>query len=335
MSESGDDTITTTTTRTIIGNNTTTGDNSNSKPVPPDICRMNIDKYLERINCSNLRDNTLQSLSKLQRNHLINVPFENLDIHLGKKIDCFDLEKIYEKVIVKKRGGFCFELNSLFAWLLGQLAFKYDFIGCSVYSMQTRDWSPWLSHMALLVHLNSETSYLTDVGFTRNFRTPLKLKPDQIQTDATGFYKIVKNADATDDSFIVLRCIKQIFNPVNPADALLVNGVVNPTVDSVDWKPLYKFKRMPRKLDDFLEIATFVQTIEYPRFFYNSITAIHTTYSVLTLRGFDLCETSFFDSVQKTSTHSQLTRSEVFEALKNIYGIYIDAEFEPRQSDLF
>ena len=304
---------------------------------------MNIDKYLERINCSNLRDNTLQSLSKLQRNHVINVPFENLDIHLGKHIDCFDLEKIYEKVVVKKRGGFCFELNSLFAWLLGQLAFKYDFIGCSVYSLQTCAWSPWLSHVALLVHLNSETSYLTDVGFTRNFRTPLKFKLDQIQTDATGFYKIVRNADDTDESFIILRCIKQIFN-VPTVDAYNGSsgggsggGEVNhpPGGVDADWKPLYKFKKMPRKLEDFREMANFVQTIEFPRFFYNSITAIHTTYSVLTLRGFDLCETSFFDSVQKTSTHSKLTRSEVFEALKNIYGLYIDAEFEPRQSDLF
>jgi N-hydroxyarylamine O-acetyltransferase len=78
---------------------------------------MDVDEYLKRINSLNLKETSVQNLFRLQQNHLLNIPFENLDVHLNKKIEC-NLEKLYEKIIVKKRGGFCCELNYLFLWLL-------------------------------------------------------------------------------------------------------------------------------------------------------------------------------------------------------------------------
>jgi N-hydroxyarylamine O-acetyltransferase len=65
---------------------------------------MNVDDYLNRINSLNFKENSVQNLFRLQQNHLLNVPFENLDVHLNKKVKC-NLEELYEKVIVKKRGG--------------------------------------------------------------------------------------------------------------------------------------------------------------------------------------------------------------------------------------
>ena len=65
---------------------------------------MNVDEYLKRINSLNLKENSVQNLFRLQQNHLLNVQFENLNIHLSKIKDC-SLENIYEIVIVNKRGG--------------------------------------------------------------------------------------------------------------------------------------------------------------------------------------------------------------------------------------
>ena len=83
---------------------------------------MNVDDYLNRINSLNFRENSVQNLFRLQQNHLLNVPFENLDVHLNKKVKC-SLEELYEKVIVKKRGGKCLSfsfccLNFFFYYLI-------------------------------------------------------------------------------------------------------------------------------------------------------------------------------------------------------------------------
>ncbi len=74
---------------------------------------MNKNEYLRRIGIEeNEIAPTLENLKLLQRQHLLNVPFENLDIHWKRPI-LLDTDKFYEKIIGKKRGGFCYELNGL------------------------------------------------------------------------------------------------------------------------------------------------------------------------------------------------------------------------------
>jgi N-hydroxyarylamine O-acetyltransferase len=84
---------------------------------------MNLNSYLKRIKISQLEKPDLSFLSKLQEQHLLTVPFENLDIHEGKKI-VLEENRIFEKIVVNKRGGFCYELNGLFCWLLRSLNFS-------------------------------------------------------------------------------------------------------------------------------------------------------------------------------------------------------------------
>lgn len=79
---------------------------------------LNETKYLERIKYEDQLSISLEVLNKLQKSHLQNIPFENLDIHTGKKIE---LENTYDKVVSKGRGGFCYELNGLFYLLLKKL----------------------------------------------------------------------------------------------------------------------------------------------------------------------------------------------------------------------
>ena len=88
------------------------------------------------------------------------MPFENLDIHLGRRL-VLDREANYEKIVERRRGGWCFELNGLYAALLEGLGFEVTLLGSRVHGT---DWvSQELAHLLLLVQL--EEPYVVDVGF--------------------------------------------------------------------------------------------------------------------------------------------------------------------------
>ena len=67
-------------------------------------------------------EQTLEGLAELGLAHLCAVPFENLDIAAGRALS-LEPEAIYDKIVARRRGGFCYELNGLFAWLLRELGF--------------------------------------------------------------------------------------------------------------------------------------------------------------------------------------------------------------------
>ena len=93
---------------------------------------MNLEAYLKRINYSGDLTPSITILKQLQKTHLLNVPFENLDIHYGHPIE-LDLDKIYHKIVVRKRGGFCYELNGLFQNMLNIIGFDSKIISARVY----------------------------------------------------------------------------------------------------------------------------------------------------------------------------------------------------------
>lgn len=81
---------------------------------------MNVSDYLKRIGICHAIEPTLSNLRRLHLSHMRSVPFENLDIHMGNVIE-LSLPKLYKKIVVDRRGGFCYELNGLFYWLLALL----------------------------------------------------------------------------------------------------------------------------------------------------------------------------------------------------------------------
>ena len=85
---------------------------------------LDVDAYLERIGTSRSevgrRDRA--TLDLLIRRHLDHVPFENLDVINGVRVD-LDARRVYEKIVERRRGGFCFEVNLVFGWLLLKLGF--------------------------------------------------------------------------------------------------------------------------------------------------------------------------------------------------------------------
>lgn len=144
--------------------------------------------YLDRISYQGKLELSLEVLCSLHQHHVFNVPFENLDIHYGKEI-ILEEGAIYKKVVENCRGGFCYELNLLFHWLLTQIGFKSKIIAARIFNSQA-ELGPAFDHMCILV--DHQQSWLIDVGYGDLFLRPIALKEDEIQTDDRNYFKIEK-----------------------------------------------------------------------------------------------------------------------------------------------
>ncbi|HSG41984.1 MAG TPA: arylamine N-acetyltransferase [Anaerolineales bacterium] len=134
---------------------------------------MKLITYLERINYKKSTNPDVETLYGLHRAHMLAVPFENLDIGLGRTIK-IDEQAIWDKIIVNKRGGFCYELNGLFAWLLKQIGFNVTYLNARVYN-RTGELGSDFDHLTLLVQIPDQSErWLADVGFGDSFIEPLR-----------------------------------------------------------------------------------------------------------------------------------------------------------------
>ena len=116
--------------------------------------QMNIRSYLERIGYDRPVRLDIESLFGLHRTHLLTVPFENLDIHAGVPIQ-LDEKALWDKIVARRRGGFCYELNGMFAWLLKQIGFEVIYLNGRVYNadgQRGRDFD----HLTLLSKIPDE-----------------------------------------------------------------------------------------------------------------------------------------------------------------------------------
>src|SRR5262249_6906854 len=136
-----------------------------------------------------------ETLRALHVAHLMTVPFENLDIPLGRAILLND-EALFAKIIEQRRGGFCYELNGLFAKLLRTLSFRVEMLSASVYNAEGIPGADF-AHMALLVSLDQR--WLVDVGFGDSFRLPLLLEESEEQPQAGRAYLLNR-----DDPYFIL-----------------------------------------------------------------------------------------------------------------------------------
>ncbi len=144
---------------------------------------MDIASYLDRIQYSKPVRVDRETLSALQLAHLYAVPFENLDIMLGRPIR-LDLESLWDKIVLRKRGGFCYELNGLFAWLLQQIGYTVTHLNGRHYRDAEHRFNIEFDHLALLVTAPSDpTRWLVDVGYGETFTQPLDLdaRGDQVR----------------------------------------------------------------------------------------------------------------------------------------------------------
>lgn len=137
-----------------------------------------LNAYLRRINYAGPLAPSRATLFALHRAHLISIPYENLDIHLGERLT-LDFEPIYDKIVRRQRGGWCYEMNSLFAWALRQLGFDVQLLSGAVNPVNREEYAD-RDHLILLVKAVKDgddiADYIADVGFGNAFLYPLPFR---------------------------------------------------------------------------------------------------------------------------------------------------------------
>ncbi|MFF7587188.1 arylamine N-acetyltransferase [Kitasatospora purpeofusca] len=142
--------------------------------------------YLARIGAERPARAGAAELARLQEAHLDAVPFENLGIHLGEPV-VLEPEALLEKVVGRRRGGFCYELNGAFAALLRALGYRVELLAARVFD--GAEPGPPFDHLALRVEADG-VAWLVDVGFGRFARRPLRLDERGRQQDPAGVVTI-------------------------------------------------------------------------------------------------------------------------------------------------
>ncbi|MCK8497618.1 MULTISPECIES: arylamine N-acetyltransferase family protein [Myxococcus] len=183
-------------------------------------------RYLERIGAP-----AHASLAELQRAHLESVPFENLDIHLGRPIQLAP-DALFDKVVVRRRGGFCYELNGLFSRLLTARGLRVTPLSARV-ATEPRDgtFGPEFDHLTLQVE-DREGTWLVDVGFGDSFLEPLRLDDRGVQTRVGRDFRLAPEGDR----LMLLRR------------------------EDSGWQPQYSLSLVPRALGDFVDMCHHHQT---------------------------------------------------------------------------
>jgi N-hydroxyarylamine O-acetyltransferase len=221
---------------------------------------MDVQAYLSRINYTGYTALTSDILRAIHRAHLLTVPFENLDIALGRKI-VLDEDAILHKIVKQRRGGFCYELNGAFAALLRALGFKTTLLSARVASTSGGE-GPEFDHLTLRVDL--EQPWLADVGFGESFLEPLRLESGTEHVDPVGTFRLMKLGKRLQ------------LEKAEPKDA---------------WKPQYSFGQQSRRLQDFVRMCHYHQTSPDSHFTQNRICTRATPEGRITLSEMKLTVT--------------------------------------------
>ncbi|MFO1013174.1 MAG: arylamine N-acetyltransferase [Caulobacteraceae bacterium] len=138
---------------------------------------MELARYLDRIGFDAPIATDLATLKALHRAHLLAIPYENLDVQMGRRRTTSPAEA-YEKIVGEKRGGWCYEMNGTFGWALKEAGFKVTRLAGAG--------SEPHSHLVLSVDLEGET-WIADVGFADGPLEPFRLTPGPFEQRGFAF----------------------------------------------------------------------------------------------------------------------------------------------------
>lgn len=248
---------------------------------------MNTQSYLDRIGYRGPLNPTAETLRALQVAHLQAVPFENLSIHAHQPI-VLDDDSLFDKVVARRRGGFCYELNGLFAALLRALGFQVTLLSAGV-ARGDGTFGPDFDHMTLLVTLKER--WLADVGFGDSFRDPLRLDERREQPEGTRSFRI----DEDGGHLLLLRR----------------DGPEEP------WQPQYRFTLQPHEYPDYAGMCHFHQTSPESHFTRQTVCSLATPDGRITLSGMKLITTRGSER-QERVLESEEERALV---LRELFGV--------------
>jgi N-hydroxyarylamine O-acetyltransferase len=243
--------------------------------------------YLKRINYQGPAVPSAETLRALQVAHLQTVPFENLSIHAGEPIVLGD-EALFTKIVERRRGGFCYECNGLFAALLRELGFEVTMLSAGVAKSNGGYGEPF-DHMALMV--SGPERWLVDVGFGDSFLEPLLLDERGEQVQGKLGYKIVD-----EDPYLILT-----------------------RRDMNTWTPQYRFTLQPYQYEDFAGMCHYHQTSPESHFTKKRICSRATESGRITLSDMRLIETRDDEREERVLANKE----EYDAALRQHFGIVI------------
>jgi N-hydroxyarylamine O-acetyltransferase len=231
-----------------------------------------LDNYLERIDFKTPVAVSPECLFQLQKQHLLNVPFENLDIHLHRPI-LLDVNEYYKKIVLHHRGGFCYELNGLFNELLKKIGFETALVSCRPYNSLTQMFNQEFDHLAMVVTIG-KSKWLVDVGFGEFSLLPIAIEKDIEQYDERNAYRIIE----LEDGHLVQRKTK-----------------------TESWINEYVFSEKPRQLSEFAVMCKYHQSSPQSHFTQNRVCSKLTPEGRITLS----------DKKLKLTQNEQITEIEV------------------------
>lgn len=151
---------------------------------------MNLETYLHRIGFEGTARPDVETLIALHRQHLLNIPYENIDIQLGRRCN-LDVARSYRKLVEQGRGGWCYEMNGLFGWALREVGFDVTRVNGGVLRAERGD-EALGNHVVLLVRLDE--TWIADVGFGDGLIEPVPLR--EAAVEQRGFrYRLERIGD--------------------------------------------------------------------------------------------------------------------------------------------
>lgn len=255
--------------------------------------------YLDRLGIDGPPATTRDGARQLQCAHVTTVPFENLAIVGDPFADGtgrweatgVDLETaaLYEKVVNRKRGGFCFELNGLFTWLLRELGFDADRLAARMVGDDGTGRPP-ANHHSIAVTLDRR--YLLDVGMgTPPMRRPLPIYGEEL-TDSTGVTWRVVESERPDEAFLT--------------QYRLPDG---------DWQDRYLFSDVSRDLSYFRATCDYLESAPESPFTGDPVVSVGTEIGYRKLRRDSLVT---WDGEERERT---VTESEWDDLLAEQFGL--------------
>ncbi|MFE5400679.1 arylamine N-acetyltransferase [Streptomyces sp. NPDC056580] len=273
------------------------------------------DAYLRRIEATRPRQPTAEALRDLHLRHLRTVPFENLSIHLGEEI-ALEEERLLDKVVGRRRGGFCYELNGAFGALLAALGYEVALLAGRVYGNEARLGIPY-DHLALRVRTADGADWLADVGFGAHSHFPLALAERGGQADLSGTYRVTEAgrdpAGVTGAAADRAAATGAVSGPAGGADLDVLR----------DGRPQYRLETRPRALADFTGGAWWHSTSPRSHFTRSLVCSrVNDDAGRITLSGRALTTTT---PDGKKETRELATDGEVLAVYRERFGIELAA----------